>query len=54
MSVYFMLLIFTLPAFLFLCCYRYLERKYDTVCDFYKKHKTTLWYIIWGILILGK
>ncbi|XP_044120274.1 solute carrier family 28 member 3 [Neovison vison] len=31
----------------------YLERKYDTVCDFYKKHKTTLWYIIWGILILG-
>ncbi|XP_032248797.1 solute carrier family 28 member 3 [Phoca vitulina] len=31
----------------------YLERKYDTVCDFYKKHKTTLWYIIWGILLLG-
>ncbi|XP_006749832.1 solute carrier family 28 member 3 [Leptonychotes weddellii] len=31
----------------------YLERKYDTVCDFYKKHKTTLWYIIWEILLLG-
>ncbi|XP_064435948.1 solute carrier family 28 member 3 [Mirounga angustirostris] len=31
----------------------YLERKYDTVCDFYKKHKTTLWYIIWDILLLG-
>uniref|UniRef100_A0A8I3MZU5 Solute carrier family 28 member 3 n=1 Tax=Canis lupus familiaris TaxID=9615 RepID=A0A8I3MZU5_CANLF len=31
----------------------YLERKYDTVCDFYKKHKTIFQYIIWGILILG-
>ncbi|XP_049508699.1 solute carrier family 28 member 3 [Panthera uncia] len=31
----------------------YLERKYDTVCDFYKKHKTTLQYILWGILIVG-
>nr|XP_025839979.1 solute carrier family 28 member 3-like [Vulpes vulpes] len=31
----------------------YLERKYDTVCDFYKKHKTIFQYIIRGILILG-
>ncbi|EPY82411.1 hypothetical protein CB1_000657009 [Camelus ferus] len=28
-----------------------LERKCGTVCDFCKKHKTTLQYIIWGILI---
>ncbi|XP_062936469.1 solute carrier family 28 member 3 [Cynocephalus volans] len=31
----------------------YLERKYDTVCDFCRKHKTTLRYIIWGILLAG-
>ncbi|KAM4848506.1 solute carrier family 28 member 3 [Urocitellus parryii] len=31
----------------------YLERKYDTVYDFYKKHKTTIRYIIWGILLTG-
>ncbi|KAB1252216.1 Solute carrier family 28 member 3 [Camelus dromedarius] len=37
-----------LLAFVF---YRCLERKCGTVCDFCKKHKTTLQYIIWGILI---
>ncbi|XP_008049134.1 solute carrier family 28 member 3 [Carlito syrichta] len=31
----------------------YLERKYDTVCDFYRKHKTMVRYIIWGILLAG-
>ncbi|VTJ89718.1 Hypothetical predicted protein, partial [Marmota monax] len=31
----------------------YLERKYDTVYDFYKKHKTTIRYIVWGILLAG-
>ncbi|XP_069332432.1 solute carrier family 28 member 3 [Eulemur rufifrons] len=30
-----------------------LERKYDTVCDFCRKHKTILRYIIWGILLAG-
>ncbi|XP_014590879.1 solute carrier family 28 member 3 isoform X1 [Equus caballus] len=29
----------------------YLERKYGTVQDFYQKHKTTLRYILWGILL---
>ncbi|XP_004862498.1 solute carrier family 28 member 3 [Heterocephalus glaber] len=31
----------------------YLERKYYTICDFCRKHKTTLRYIIWGILLVG-
>nr|XP_004671058.1 solute carrier family 28 member 3 [Jaculus jaculus] len=31
----------------------YLERKYDTVCNFYRKHKTILRNIIWGILLTG-
>uniref|UniRef100_A0A8D2E082 Sodium/nucleoside cotransporter n=1 Tax=Sciurus vulgaris TaxID=55149 RepID=A0A8D2E082_SCIVU len=31
----------------------YLERKYDTVRDFCRKHKTTLQYMIWGILLAG-
>ncbi|XP_037652780.1 solute carrier family 28 member 3 isoform X2 [Choloepus didactylus] len=31
----------------------YLEKKYDEVCDFFRKHKTTLRYIIWGILLAG-
>uniref|UniRef100_A0A3Q2GXP1 Sodium/nucleoside cotransporter n=1 Tax=Equus caballus TaxID=9796 RepID=A0A3Q2GXP1_HORSE len=31
----------------------YLERKYGTVRDFSQKHKTTLWYIFWGILLAG-
>ncbi|XP_047380888.1 solute carrier family 28 member 3 isoform X2 [Sciurus carolinensis] len=31
----------------------YLERKYDTVRDFCRKHKTTLRYMIWGILLAG-
>ncbi|XP_013371474.1 PREDICTED: solute carrier family 28 member 3 isoform X1 [Chinchilla lanigera] len=30
-----------------------LERKYNTVCDFCTKHKTTLRYIIWGILLVA-
>ncbi|XP_045418188.1 solute carrier family 28 member 3 [Lemur catta] len=30
-----------------------LEKKYDTVCDFCRKHKTILRYIIWGILLAG-
>uniref|UniRef100_A0A5F9DJZ7 Solute carrier family 28 member 3 n=1 Tax=Oryctolagus cuniculus TaxID=9986 RepID=A0A5F9DJZ7_RABIT len=30
-----------------------LARKYDRVCDFCRKHKTTLRYIIWGILLAG-
>ncbi|XP_053414852.1 solute carrier family 28 member 3 [Nycticebus coucang] len=30
-----------------------LERKYDIVCDFCRKHKTILRYIIWGILLAG-
>ncbi|XP_005604984.1 solute carrier family 28 member 3 isoform X2 [Equus caballus] len=30
---------------------KYLERKYGTVQDFYQKHKTTLRYILWGILL---
>ncbi|XP_006169052.1 solute carrier family 28 member 3 [Tupaia chinensis] len=30
-----------------------LEKKYDLICDFCKKHKTILRYIIWGILIAG-
>ncbi|XP_070352190.1 solute carrier family 28 member 3-like [Equus asinus] len=32
---------------------RYMERKYGTVRDFYQKHKTTLRYIFWGILLAG-
>ncbi|KAM9206923.1 solute carrier family 28 member 3 isoform 1-T1 [Dugong dugon] len=31
----------------------YLEKKYDAICGIYKKHKTTLKYIIWGILLAG-
>ncbi|XP_004678039.1 PREDICTED: solute carrier family 28 member 3 [Condylura cristata] len=31
----------------------YLERKCGPVCDFFKKHKTTLQYIFWGILLAG-
>nr|XP_019605651.1 PREDICTED: solute carrier family 28 member 3 [Rhinolophus sinicus] len=31
----------------------YLARKYGTVCDFCRKHKTTIRYIIWGILLAG-
>ncbi|XP_037349921.1 solute carrier family 28 member 3 [Talpa occidentalis] len=31
----------------------YLERKCGTVCDFFRKHKTTLQYILWGILLAG-
>nr|XP_003407420.1 solute carrier family 28 member 3 isoform X1 [Loxodonta africana] len=31
----------------------YLEKKYDAVCDICRKHKTTLKYIIWGILLAG-
>ncbi|XP_069891539.1 solute carrier family 28 member 3 [Dipodomys merriami] len=31
----------------------YLEKKYDTVCDFCRKHKTILRYIIWGTLLTG-
>ncbi|KAM6151969.1 solute carrier family 28 member 3 [Erethizon dorsatum] len=31
----------------------YWERKYNTVRDFYTKHKTTVRYIIWGILLVG-
>ncbi|XP_036779133.2 solute carrier family 28 member 3 isoform X2 [Manis pentadactyla] len=30
-----------------------LERRYDTVYDFCRKHKTTLRYTIWGILLVG-
>ncbi|KAK2499898.1 hypothetical protein MC885_014679 [Smutsia gigantea] len=30
-----------------------LERRYGTVCDFCRKHKTTLRYTIWGILLVG-
>ncbi|XP_007937992.1 solute carrier family 28 member 3 [Orycteropus afer afer] len=30
-----------------------LEKKYDAVCVIYKKHKTTIRYIIWGILLAG-
>ncbi|KAL2781291.1 solute carrier family 28 member 3 [Daubentonia madagascariensis] len=30
-----------------------LERKYDIVCDFCRKHKTSLRYITWGILLAG-
>ncbi|XP_058528754.1 solute carrier family 28 member 3 [Ochotona princeps] len=30
-----------------------LERKYDTILDFCRKHKTTLQYITWGILLTG-
>nr|XP_044612622.1 LOW QUALITY PROTEIN: solute carrier family 28 member 3-like [Equus asinus] len=30
---------------------KYLERKYGTLWDFFRKHKTTLWYILWGILL---
>ncbi|XP_011805957.1 PREDICTED: solute carrier family 28 member 3-like [Colobus angolensis palliatus] len=30
-----------------------LERRYDTVCGFCRKHKTTLQHIIWGILLAG-
>ncbi|XP_004449509.2 solute carrier family 28 member 3 [Dasypus novemcinctus] len=29
----------------------YLGKKYDTVCGFYRKHKTIFWHIIWGILL---
>ncbi|XP_036891595.1 solute carrier family 28 member 3 [Sturnira hondurensis] len=29
----------------------YLARKYATVCGFYRKHKTTIWCIIWGTLL---
>lgn len=43
-----------LPAILLLCCCRCLARKYDTVCDFRRKHRTTIRYIIWGILLTGK
>ncbi|ELK09103.1 Solute carrier family 28 member 3 [Pteropus alecto] len=32
---------------------RYLARKYVTVCDFCRKHKTIFRYIIWGILLAG-
>lgn len=28
--------------------------KYDTILDFCRKHKTTLQYITWGILLTGK
>ncbi|KAG8512235.1 Solute carrier family 28 member 3 [Galemys pyrenaicus] len=31
----------------------YLERKCGTVCDCFRKHKTTLRYIFWGILLAG-
>ncbi|XP_039731584.1 solute carrier family 28 member 3 isoform X2 [Pteropus medius] len=31
----------------------YLARKYVTVCDFCRKHKTIFRYIIWGILLAG-
>ncbi|KFO23061.1 Solute carrier family 28 member 3 [Fukomys damarensis] len=31
----------------------YFERKYNAVCDFCRKHKTILRYIIWGILLVG-
>ncbi|XP_006875948.1 PREDICTED: solute carrier family 28 member 3-like [Chrysochloris asiatica] len=30
-----------------------LEKKYDAICGICRKHKTTLRYIIWGILIAG-
>ncbi|CAK6433914.1 unnamed protein product [Pipistrellus nathusii] len=30
-----------------------LARKYATVCDFCRKHRTTIRYIIWGILLAG-
>ncbi|ELK33477.1 Solute carrier family 28 member 3 [Myotis davidii] len=30
-----------------------LARKYDAVCDFRRKHRTTIRYIIWGILLAG-
>ncbi|XP_014651033.1 PREDICTED: solute carrier family 28 member 3 [Ceratotherium simum simum] len=30
-----------------------LQRKYGMVCDFCQKHKTTLRYLIWGILLAG-
>ncbi|XP_077004661.1 solute carrier family 28 member 3 isoform X2 [Tamandua tetradactyla] len=30
-----------------------LEKKYDAVCNSCRKHKTTLRYIIWGILLAG-
>ncbi|XP_011838128.1 PREDICTED: solute carrier family 28 member 3 isoform X1 [Mandrillus leucophaeus] len=30
-----------------------LERRYDIVCGFCRKHKTTLRHIIWGILLAG-
>uniref|UniRef100_A0A8C6QLY9 Sodium/nucleoside cotransporter n=1 Tax=Nannospalax galili TaxID=1026970 RepID=A0A8C6QLY9_NANGA len=30
-----------------------LERKYDTICGFCRKHKTVLRYIIWAILLTG-
>ncbi|XP_070446897.1 solute carrier family 28 member 3-like isoform X1 [Equus przewalskii] len=32
---------------------KYLERKHGRVRDFYQKHKTTLQYIFWGILLAG-
>ncbi|XP_010165428.2 solute carrier family 28 member 3-like, partial [Antrostomus carolinensis] len=29
----------------------HLEKKYDKVCEFYKKHKTRIHYVIYGILV---
>ncbi|XP_007528457.2 solute carrier family 28 member 3 [Erinaceus europaeus] len=31
----------------------YLARKYGAVCDFCRRHKTTLRYILWGVLLIG-
>jgi len=32
---------------------RHLEKKYDKVCEFCKKHKTSIQYVIYGIFITG-
>lgn len=32
---------------------RHLEKKYDKVCEFCKKHKTRIHYVVYGILITG-
>lgn len=53
MTMYFMFGCLLLPVFFHLHC-RYLERKYDIVCDFCRKHKTILRYTIGAILLTGK
>lgn len=45
--------VFTSEACSLLCC-RFLERKYDTICEFCREHRVILQSTIWALLLTGK